>query len=172
MNENNGNGGWWFAFVVLVVACIIAAGVKHHKEEAMMMQPIDQGASTTVMSGDQTASGVVATEDVSTGDVTAATPGAAPLSYEQALAKYADARIQFDSACQATPSASTFRNGTLIMLDNRSADTRDIHLGSLGDISIKPWGFKLVQLSSSLLPNALAIDCGTNQNVSIITVQK
>ena len=170
MNKNENNGAWWTVFVVLVVACLIAAAVMHHKEMTM----VDQGAATTVMTDDQTASGaeVTPTEDVSAGDVTAATPGAAPLAYDQALLKYANARVQFDTACQATPSASTFTNGTLVMLDNRSPDARVIHLGSLGDVSIKAWGFKIVQLSSSLLPNNVAVDCGSSQNVTIISIQK
>ena len=174
MNNNENNGGWWFAFTVLLVLCLIIAGVKHHKG-VVAMQAMQQGQSSAAMmdNGDQTASAAaMSTEDVSTGDVNAANPGAAPLAYDQAIVKYADSRIQFDQSCKATPSQATYKNGTLVMLDNRSNMSRDIHLGSLGDVTIKAWGFKIVNLTSSLLPNDMAIDCGSQQNVAIVSIQK
>ena len=172
MNKNENNGGWWFVFIVLLALCLIIAGVKHHKG-VMAMQAMDLGASSSAMTGDQTASGAaMSTEDVSTGDVNAANPGAAPLAYDQALVTYANARIQFDENCAATPTKATFTNGSLVMLDNRSDMSRDIHLGSLGDVTIKAWGFKIVSLTSSLLPNDMAVDCGSQQNVAIISIQK
>lgn len=116
------------------------------------------------------------TEDTSAGSVTVpVTSGVAPvtMSYQTALSTYATRRIQFDGTCQATPNAATWKAGTNIMLDNRSPEARTIHLGSIGDISIKGYGFKIVTLSlTGLTTNAVAVDCGAKQSVAIITVQK
>ncbi len=168
MNQKN-NGAWWFVFIVLLAACLIVGAVKHHKDVA---SGIDQGGSTMV--GDQTATDTAAdsTEDTSAGSVTAASgTGAASISYQNALVKYASSRLQFDNSCQMTPNNTTYKVGTIIMLDNRSASTRTFHLGTMGNVTVKGYGFKLVQLTSSILPNSFAVDCDAHQNVGLIKIQ-
>lgn len=165
--EKNTNKGWWWAFGIVVVIIIIVLLVRNHR------------AATNTPLGDSTAvtddSALVSTEDLSAGSAdlpvagTAALP--APMSYQDALTKYANARIQFTPTCQATPSQATWKTGTNIMLDNRSANMRTVHLGSLGDITIKPWGFKIVRFTSAMLPNVITIDCDASQNVAQITIQ-
>jgi len=164
MDTKKNNTGVWVVVAVIVVIIVVLIARSYKRGAAT---PIDQGAVTTVDDQNATA-GVTATEDVSKGSVTTA----APISYAKALVDYKDRRVQFGVMCETTPSASTFKNGTVIMLDNRAGEARTFHLGSMGDIAIKAWGFKLIKLSVAATPNALAIDCGSHQNAAIITVQK
>jgi hypothetical protein len=107
-------------------------------------------------------------EDVTEGSVNKATGSS--MKYTDAVAKYADKRIQLDTTCQARPNNVTFKSGTTIMIDNRSPKTANVRLGST--FSIKPYGFKIMTLSSSKLPATLYIDCGTSQNVATVLIQK
>ncbi len=109
------------------------------------------------------------TEDTSSGSVNATNPTAS-ISYQNALVQYKDARIQLDKNCQATPNNMTFKNGTNIMIDNRSEKIRTIKVGSV--FSIKPYGFKIVRLSSSTLPATWYVDCDKSQNVATLIIQK
>jgi hypothetical protein len=111
------------------------------------------------------------TEDTS--GTTVKTPGESKtpsLTYVQALALYKDKRIQLDPSCQATPDNSTYKNGTSIMIDNRSDKTRTVKAGST--FTLKPWGFKIINLTSTTLPTAWYVDCDSSQNVSTILIQK
>lgn len=92
------------------------------------------------------------------------------LTYEQALATYKADRIQFDGNCQATPNYVTYKNGSSIMLDNRSPYSRVIKAGST--FTIPAYGFKILKLSNSTLPVAWFVDCGSSQNVATIIIQK
>ena len=107
-------------------------------------------------------------EDTSEGSATS--PTNSPLKYADALALYADRRIQLYTVCQAHPSNVTYKVGTTIMVDNRSPQTAKVRLA--GTFSIKPYGFKIVKLSSTTLPSTLYVDCGTSQNVATILIQK
>ena len=98
------------------------------------------------------------------------TTPAKSLSYAEALKLYKDKRIQLDTDCRATPSNVTFKNNTKIMIDNRSDVSRAVKLGST--MTIKPWGFKIVTLTSNTLPATLLLDCGALQNVASILIQK
>ncbi len=117
---------------------------------------------------------IVSEEDVSERSVNAPATPTAPvvtLSYQEALAQYADARIQIDSTCQVSPNNVTYKDGTSIMLDNRSSVSRTI--GGLGStFSIKAYGFKIVKLSSNTLPATLLMNCDGSQNVATILIQK
>ncbi len=158
----------WGLVAVVVVALVIWA-VRSNRAAA------PQGADLSGAENSQNGNSLVSTEDLSAGSANApkaSAPTPAPLSYARALELYAAKRIQFDAGCQAIPNAATFKNGTLIMLDNRSGENRVIHMGSLGNYSVKAWGFKIVDLSSDMLPNPMAVDCGPMENVAIVTVQR
>ncbi len=103
-------------------------------------------------------------------DITPEYIGTNPMSYAQALAKYKDARIQLDEKCQANPSYATYKNGTSVMIDNRSTSARTVKVGAT--YIIKAYGFKIVNLSSSILPVRWLVDCGKSQNVATIFIQK
>ena len=99
--------------------------------------------------------------------------GAMPKSYGDAVTAYANARIQFDMYCQATPKTSVFKNGATIMLDNRSGDARTVKVNGVS-YYMAGYGWRLVTLSLpvSKLPASLDIDCGSAQNVGTILLQK
>ena|SRR3989338_691539 len=109
------------------------------------------------------------TEDTSEGSVNVSTP-AASISYQNALVRYKDSRIQIDESCQARPNNITYKNGTNIMIDNRSKLARTVKVGSI--FPIKAWGFKIVKLESATLPATWLVDCDKSQNVATILIQK
>lgn len=160
----------WILFVVLVIIIIVLVSKSMSSSSST-----STSEATTTTTSDTALSAVPGTEDTSSGSVDAASASAATISYQDALVKYADARIQLNDQCQATPSVATYKNGTVIMLDNRAAVSRNIHLGTY--FTIKGYGFKLVKLTAgSTLPETLLLDCGTSQaadqNVATITIQK
>lgn len=117
-------------------------------------------------------SGAPKVEDANKTEVKEPAPKASPsvLKYNDALVLYKDKRIQLDGECRATPQNLTFKNGTKIMVDNRSAKIRSIKLGST--MSINPWSFKIVTLSSNTLPATWLLDCDGSQNVATVLIQK
>jgi hypothetical protein len=112
----------------------------------------------------------IPTEDVSNGSVNAPVKKVPSISYADALVKYKDARIQLDDDCQAFPNSVTYKNGTSIMIDNRSGVTRTVKVG--GAYTIKAYSFKIIKLDRPTLPETLLIDCDNYQNVATILVQK
>jgi hypothetical protein len=166
MKENNKAWIWGVAAVVVVIIIVLAVRSYNKNDVA--------DTTTTTTTGDQSA--ITPTEDISTGSANLPkTTGTAAvtMSYQNALTTYATSRIQFDGTCQATPNAATWKTGTKIMLDNRAPVARTIHLGSLGSVTVKGYGFKIVNLSlTGITTNAIAVDCDAHQNVAIITVQK
>lgn len=96
---------------------------------------------------------------------------ATPISYANALIKYADRRIQLDPLCQAHPNNVTYKDNTGIMIDNRSSKTRTVKVGTT--FTIKPWGFKIVVLPDVYLKSkTLLVDCDGSQNVATVLVQE
>lgn len=158
----NTNSVWAWVGIIVLVAAVVLIVVNVRKNDKVDSTDTDTS--------------LVPTEDVSAGSIDAPkTTGVAPvtMSYQNALETYATHRIQFDANCQATPHTSTYKNGTNVMLDNRAPDARMIHLGDLGTVSIKGYGFKIVNFSlAGLTKNDIAIDCDASQSVAIITVQK
>ena len=121
----------------------------------------------------QTTSQVSTTEPASAQDIgsTDIGAGAAPIAYTDALVKYADRRIQLNSTCQANPIKVTYKDNTGIMIDNRSAKTHTVKVGTT--FTIKPWGFKIVVLPDVYLASkTLLVDCDGYQNVATILVQE
>ncbi len=162
----NSNKVWaWILGIIVVIGIIIL--VVHAKKTAAPYADTSTNTSDT--------SALEASEDISTGSVHASATGAAvasALSYEAALKLYASARIQFGEMCNGISSAQTWKNGMDVMLDNRSAQPRTIHLGILGNVSIKAWGFKIVKLYVPTPPTVINVDCDGQQNTVQISLQK
>jgi hypothetical protein len=164
MEKNNkSNAGIWVAVGIIIAALIIWAAVRKHSD-TVNVQPENQNPDA-----------VQVTEDTSTGSVHApATSGVAPVteSYEEALVKYKNARVQLvvGPICKANPTNLTFKNGTDIMIDNRSAQTHSIKIGDT--YSVKGYGFKIIHLSSAALPATWLVDCDNQQNIATILIQK
>ncbi len=99
-----------------------------------------------------------------------ATPTPLPSVYSNLVKEYGDRRIQFDDRCQAIPLNPTYKNGTSIMLDNRSNSARTIKIGNTS-YSLSGSGYKIITLSSPSLPKELNVSCGSAGNVSKILLQ-
>lgn len=93
-------------------------------------------------------------------------------AYSAAVKQYEGRRVQFDMYCQAIPTSLSFKNGTSIMLDNRSGDARTVTIGGTA-YYLSGYGWKVITLwkSSSQLPATLSINCGGAVNVSSILLQ-
>ena len=108
---------------------------------------------------------------------TPAKKSAAPTSVPTSLRPYGDLvkeyegkRIQFDERCQMVPSNSTYKNGTNIMLDNRSSNPVSVKVGT-ASYSLIGYGYQIINLSSSSLPKEMTVSCGTAGNVGKILLQ-
>lgn len=99
-----------------------------------------------------------------------ATPAAPAKSYTELVKEYEGRRIQFDQYCQAVPKDITYKNGTSIMLDNRSGDARSIKVGN-DTHSLAGYGYKIVNLSRTSLPSEILLSCGSAVNVGKILLQ-
>lgn len=99
-----------------------------------------------------------------------ASPTAPVKSYTELVKEYEGKRIQFNQYCQAIPNSVTYKNGTSIMLDNRSGDARDIKVGN-SVYSLAGYGYRIVTLSGTLLPKEVLLSCGSAVNVGKILLQ-
>jgi hypothetical protein len=142
---------------VIVVALVVLMVVKNNQKTNETVNVEPESVEQVDGSNTETSTGTVKTPVVS-------------ITYQQALVKYKDRRIQLAQDCQATPTNVTYKNGTSIMIDNRSNATRVVKVGS--SYTIKPWSFKVINLTSSTLPATWLVDCGAQQNVATILIQK
>lgn len=166
MEQNKNTKMIW---AIVIIAAIAIIGFLVMRDNKMKTTDTDNTNVVTEVEG------VEDTTDPTTGKPAVSTTtgaGAVSLSYSQALAKYKNTRIQLgsDPSCGATPKNMTFKNGTTVMIDNRSPQARTFKLGST--YSIKAYGFRIVTLNSSTLPATWLLDCGTQQNVATILLQK
>lgn len=97
-------------------------------------------------------------------------PAAPSKSYTELVSEYDGRRIQFDQNCQAIPNGVTFKEGTSIMLDNRSGDPRTIKVGDKS-FDLQGYGYWITTLSSPTLPQELFVSCGSAVNVGKILLQ-
>ena len=151
---------WIWVIVGIVVVVVIAYFVFGNKPtgNSVVMTTPTVSPTPTLNS----------TQDISANDIGA---GALPISYANALIKYANKRIQLNQNCQATPNNVTYKDNTGIMIDNRSSESRTIKVGTT--FTIKPWGFKIVVLPDVYLKSkTLLVDCGTYQKVATILIQE
>ncbi|MDO8601894.1 MAG: hypothetical protein Q7R62_02060 [bacterium] len=89
------------------------------------------------------------------------------LPYTAAFTKYAGRRIAFDSRCQATPTTTTFQDGTKIMLDNRGVGASRIVVGNKA-FQIPAYNFAFLTLATGIYE----VDCESNKSAATITVTK
>ncbi len=92
------------------------------------------------------------------------------LSYGDAVNKYTNSRIQFNSLCQAIPGQVVFANGTTVMLDNRSDSPQKIIITGQTYI-VAAYNYDLVTLKQKFIPITLHVGCNRNLNSVEITVE-
>jgi malic enzyme len=150
----------WIWIIVAIVAVVAVVWFFTYNNTQKVIPPTTGNNSITTEQP--------SVQDISSTDVGA---GAVTIAYADALVKYADRRIQLDSSCQAHPNNVTYKDNTGIMIDNRSAKTRTVKVGTT--FTIKPWGFKIVVLPDIYLKTkTLLVDCDQSQNVATILIQE
>ena len=92
------------------------------------------------------------------------------LSYSKAINLYANSRIQFDAECHANPASLHIKNGSNIMLDNRSGSITRLTVDGT-KYSLAGFGFQIIGLSHKTLPYTAAVDCGSGRNTAQILLQ-
>jgi hypothetical protein len=88
--------------------------------------------------------------------------------YTALVAQYASRRVQFGTNCQATPMAVTYKVGTQIMLDNRTNTASVLAFGGK-TYNLTAYGYQIITLDTE---GTYLVDCGGQQNVATIVVQK
>jgi len=163
-NNKKNNNTLWIVIGIIVVVLIIWFAIKKHNDTV----------ATSNQQQTTSPEAIAPTEDISAGSVDAPkTTGGAPatIAYTDALVKYQGKIIQLDSQCHVTtPNSWTFPNNTDVMIDNRSDVSRTVKVGT--PVTVKAYGFKIVNVSSAKLPATWYVDCDGNQNVATILIQK
>lgn len=103
--------------------------------------------------------------------ITAPSPAIKPLTYQEALNKYGNTRFQFDAACQAAPTRMVIKKGSLLMLDNRADVARTITVG-MAKYPLLKYGFRVFVPTAPKYPATFLIDCGTQQNVATLVIER
>ncbi len=155
----------------VVVAALIAFWAIQQKDGSIkkLVDNLNLGPLTLVSSSPTPSISTSATPKSSVKATPKATVSAG--TYGQLVDQYVGKRIQFDQYCQANPRSATFKNDTTIMLDNRSGDARIVTVGGVQH-SLGGYGYKLVTVSSAVLPKTLNLNCGAAVNVGQILLQK
>ena len=148
----------WLVVVVVVLA-IVFIGMRKGSTINSSVTPTPNLSTTPKVSSTPVVKKPVAT--------------ATPLlgSYSQLVLEYGDRRVQFNNSCYMLPTTPTFKNGSKIMFDNRSSDTRTISIDGTA-YTFAGYGYRVVTLSSATLPRTISINCGSLVNAGQITLQK
>jgi hypothetical protein len=159
--QNKKSKNLYYGIVALIVVALIIFWSM--KKEVVPVGNLDQNADLSI-NQDATTSESKSVAKTNTSGL------AGSISYEDALMKYANQRIQFDTACQAHPNTFNYKKNSSIMLDNRSPEDRTIKIGT--NYTVKAYGFRIVTLSNLYLESKVVlVNCDSSKNVATIIVQ-
>jgi len=145
------------AVAIIIVIVIVAEKRKNTGSDSMSSVSPSASASPSV-------SAVTSQKPIVTAKL--------PASYSEAIKQYEGKRIQFDTACQASPTKMVLKAGTTIMLDNRSSVKRIISIGAT-KYTVIAWGYYIMTpRGTGALPQTILVDCGASQNVATLLIQK
>ena len=148
----------WYVVIAVAVVIIVIALAKGPQSYQPGVTPTPSGSPSASAN---------ATPRPSAGSTTVS---AAPGTYGDAVAAYANRRIQFDQYCQAVPNSLSIKKGLAIMLDNRSGDSRTFAIGGVF-FTLPGYGWKIYIPPVTATPATLHIDCGSARNVGTLIVQ-
>ena len=159
--KNMNNKTLWIAVAVVVVVLV-----------AVWTSRLNNGGNLNLIDNNGTASPSPTSSPASNATKPKATssPILGAANYSQLVQEYEGRRIQFDDRCQMTPVSPTFKNGTKIMLDNRSEIGKAITINGQ-KYQIIGYGYQLLILSSKSLPQTMNIGCGSAESVGNILLQ-
>lgn len=104
-----------------------------------------------------------------------AIPGSTPVAlnpqaYSQLVSQYEGRRIEFDESCQMRPNDATFKNGTVVMFDNRSPQAKTIKIGNQ-TYSLQAYGYRFLTMNSQTVPLSLKVGCDNVPDVGRLLLQ-
>jgi|GEM_PF-1490381 len=162
---------YWSILILAVV--VIAVGVVWSIVQTPQLAPSNHNqVSQSSAQNQPTSAGAAKTNHISASTI--ANGSAGTISYATALVTYKDRRIQlgFDqhNYCIVAPYAPIYRNGTTVMLDNRTNTSLKVSLDQQSYV-ISPYGFKIVTLTVGKLPHTIMVSCGGGVNNGTITLE-
>ncbi len=90
--------------------------------------------------------------------------------YAQAVNLFAGRRVQITTNCQLLPAYMVLKNGTNIMIDNRTGEATNIWIDGK-EYRLGAFNYKIVYLLKQPLPYTVRIDCGSGKNNGQIILQ-
>ncbi|MFA6534082.1 MAG: hypothetical protein WCT37_02810 [Patescibacteria group bacterium] len=150
----------WLVVAILVIAVIVGVVYYELNKEQLPPSPINMADNQVEILVGTEKTGVVLAPKTEAG-----------LSYQQVVDKYKGYRFQFNDQCATIPSTQTFKNGTRVMFDNRTAEQKTIALDGKG-YTIGSYGFIILPLSARTLPHTIKVDCDQQYNTAQIYLQK
>ena len=151
-------------WVLLVVLIVIAAGVWWFYQSG-------SGTSVWTPTSSPVASATQQASKASVRRTPTPMPSSTPvMSYSQLVQQYGNDRIQFDQNCQAQPKSIVLKNGTKVMLDNRSSQTRSVTVNGT-KYQLGAYGYQLITLSSPSIPQTLSLGCDNLVNVGTVQLE-
>ena len=153
----------------VIIVAVLVVGWIFFRGGDNLLGPVTGTASPTVSPGTVPRTGTGAG---SGGVIPGGTPVAQNLqNYSELVNQYAGRRVEFDEGCQMRPADVTFKNGTVVMFDNRSGDARTITIDGIKYI-FPGYGYRLMTLSNPTLPHTANLSCGSAVNVGSVLIQK
>lgn len=106
---------------------------------------------------------------------TGVAPGGTPVAqnlqaYSDLVKQYEGRRVEFDEMCQMRPNDVTFKNGTVVMFDNRSPQAKTVKISNQS-YSLQAYGYRLLTMNSQNLPLSLNVGCDNVPEVGKILLQ-
>ena len=151
----------------VIIVAVVVVGWMFFRGGNNLYGPVTGTASPTVSPGTAPRTGTGA----GTGVIPGGTPVALnPQNYSELVNQYEGRRIQFDERCQMRPVDVTFKNGTVVMFDNRSPQAKTIKIGSQS-YNLPAYGYRLLTMNSQTVPLSLIVACDNTPNVGRILLQ-
>ena len=151
--------------VVIVAAAVV--GWWFMKGGGNLYGPVTGTASPTVSPGTVPRTGTGAGGGVIPGGTPVALN---PQNYSELVNQYVGRRVEFDERCQMRPADVTFKNGTVVMFDNRSPQAKTIKVGNQS-YNLPAYGYRLLTMNSQSVPLSLNVGCDNVPNVGKILLQ-
>lgn len=94
--------------------------------------------------------------------------GRKKLSYEEQLFLYKNNVLQFNESCELATRDRSFHLGNEVMIDNRSKESRTIHVGTITTM-VEPYSFSFITLRDK---GAISVGCDDKNIVATLSVEQ
>ena len=152
----------------VIIVAVLVVGWIFFRGGDNLLGPVTGTASPTVSPGTVPRTGTGAG---SGGVIPGGTPVAQNLqNYSELVNQYAGRRVEFDEGCQMRPADVTFKNGTIVMFDNRSPQAKTIKIGNQS-YNLPAYGYRFLTMNSQTVPLPLKVGCDNVPDVGRILLQ-